>query len=98
MGGFYAWEFQKNGREMRVRVDGQLSFNSSVAQIDAALKGYGIAYIPVDLVEGHVVAGRLRPVLEDWSQPFTGYHLYYPSRRQMSPAMAVVVDALQYRP
>lgn len=96
-GGFYLWEFEKEGRELRVRVDGQLSFNSSIAQIDAALHGYGIAYVPEDLVEEHLAAGRLQAVLDDWSQPFTGYHLYYPSRRQMSPAMTVVVDALRHR-
>lgn len=96
-GGFYAWEFEKDGRELRVRVDGQLSFNSSISQIDAAVKGYGIAYIPEDLLEGHIEAGALQAVLDDWSEPFTGYHLYYPSRRQMSPAMALIVDALRHR-
>jgi DNA-binding transcriptional LysR family regulator len=96
-GGFYAWEFEKDGRELRVRVEGQLSFNSSISQIDAAVKGYGIAYIPEDLVEENIQAGRLQAVLDDWSEPFTGYHLYYPSRRQMSPAMALVVDALRHR-
>ena len=96
-GGFYAWEFEKDDRELRVRVDGQLSFNSSISQIDAAVKGYGIAYVPEDIVEEHIAAGRLQAVLDDWCQPFTGYHLYYPSRRQMSPAMAVMVDALRHR-
>lgn len=96
-GGFYAWEFEKDGRELRVRVEGQLSFNSSISQIDAAVKGYGIAYIPEDLLEGHIQAGALQAVLDDWSEPFTGYHLYYPSRRQMSPAMALIVDALRHR-
>lgn len=96
-GGFYAWEFEKDGRELRVRVEGQLSFNSSIPQIDAAVKGYGIAYVPEDLVEEHIQAGKLQAVLDDWSEPFTGYHLYYPSRRQMSPAMALVVDVLRHR-
>ena len=96
-GGFYAWEFEKDGRELRVRVEGQLSFNSSLSQIDAAIKGYGIAYVPEDIVEGHIRSGSLQAVLEDWSEPFTGYHLYYPSRRQMSPAMALIVDALRHR-
>ncbi|KKX25661.1 LysR family transcriptional regulator [Rhizobium sp. LC145] len=96
-GGFYAWEFEKDGRELRVRVNGQLSFNSSISQIDAAVKGYGIAYIPEDLVEGHIRSGELQAVLDDWSEPFTGYHLYYPSRRQMSPAMALIVNALRHR-
>lgn len=97
LGGFYLWEFEKDGRELRVRVDGQLSFNSSIAQIDAAFHGYGIAYVPEDIVEEHLATGRLQAVLDDWSQPFTGYHLYYPSRRQMSPAMTVIVDALRHR-
>jgi DNA-binding transcriptional LysR family regulator len=95
-GGFYAWEFEKDGRELRVRVDGQLSFNSSISQIDAAMKGYGIAYVPEDLVEAHIAEGRLQAVLDNWSEPFTGYHLYYPSRRQMSPAMKVIIDALRH--
>ena len=96
-GGFYAWEFEKDGRELRVRVDGQLSFNSSISQIDAAVNGYGIAYVPEDLVEEHIAEGKLQAALDDWSEPFTGYHLYYPSRRQMSPAMAVIVEALRHR-
>lgn len=97
LGGFYAWEFEKSGRELRVRVDGQLSFNSSIAQIEAAIGGFGITYVPEDLVEEHIATGRLQAVLDDWAQPFTGYHLYYPSRRQMSPAMAVVVEGLRIR-
>ncbi|CUX70914.1 MULTISPECIES: LysR family transcriptional regulator [Agrobacterium] len=97
LGGFYAWEFEKNGRELRVRVDGQLSFNSSIAQVEAAINGFGITYVPEDLVEEHITAGRLQAVLDDWSPPFTGYHLYYPSRRQMSPAMMVIVEALKQR-
>lgn len=95
LGGFYAWEFEKNGRELRVRVDGQLSFNSSITQVEAAINGFGITYVPEDLVEEHITAGRLQAVLDDWSPPFTGYHLYYPSRRQMSPAMMVIVEALK---
>ncbi|NTB95151.1 LysR family transcriptional regulator [Agrobacterium tumefaciens] len=95
-GGFYSWEFEKDGRELRVRVDGQLSFNSSISQIDAAMKGYGIAYVPEDLVEAHITEGKLQAVLDNWSAPFTGYHLYYPSRRQMSPAMKVIIDALRH--
>ncbi|WP_312944336.1 LysR family transcriptional regulator [Agrobacterium sp.] len=96
-GGLYAWEFEQDGRELRVRVEGQLTFNSSVAMIEATLQGYGIAYVPENLVADHIAAGRLVSVLTDWSPPFTGYHLYYPSRRQMSPALAVVVDALRQR-
>jgi DNA-binding transcriptional LysR family regulator len=96
-GGLYAWEFEKRGQELRVRVDGQLTFNTSYAQVEAALAGYGIAYVPEDLVERHVAEGRLRKMLEDWSPKFAGYHLYYPSRRQNSPAFKVVVDALRHR-
>jgi DNA-binding transcriptional LysR family regulator len=96
-GGLYAWEFAKDGRELRVRVEGQLTFNSTLPMIDAAMAGYGIAYVPDNLVEEHVARGRLRIVLEDWSPPFTGYHLYYPSRRQVSPAFAAVVEALRHR-
>jgi hypothetical protein len=97
-GGLYAWEFAKEGRELRVRVEGRLTFSSSLATVDAAISGYGIAYIPEDLVTGHLAAGRLTQALDDWSPLWTGYHLYYPSRRQMSPAMAMIVDALRYRP
>lgn len=97
LGGFYAWEFEKDGRELRVRVDGQLSFNSSISLLEAAVSGFGIAYVPDNLVEEHIADGRLQAVLDDWSHPFTGYHLYYPSRRQMSRAMAVIVDALRQR-
>lgn len=96
-GGLYAWEFEKDGRELRVRVEGQLTLNTPHAIVDAALAGYGIGYVPETLVRRHVAEGRLRLVLGDWSPPFAGFYLYYPSRRQMSPAMAVVVDALRYR-
>jgi DNA-binding transcriptional LysR family regulator len=96
-GGLYAWEFEKRGQELRVRVDGQLTFNTSYAQVEAAVAGYGIAYVPEDLVEKHVTEGRLRKVLEDWSPQFAGYHLYYPSRRQSSPAFNVIVDTLRHR-
>ena len=97
-GGLYAWEFEKDGREVRVRVEGQLTFNTSIAMIDAAIAGYGIANVPEDLVSGHVAAGRLTLLLDEWSLPFSGYHLYYPSRRQQSPAFKVIVDALRYKP
>lgn len=96
-GGLYAWEFTKDGRDLRVRVEGQLTFNTSIAMIDAAMSGYGIAYVPEDLVSRHLSEGRLELALGDWSLPFPGYHLYYPSRRQISPAMAVIVDALRHR-
>ena len=97
LGGFYAWEFEKNGRELKVRVEGQLAFNDIALIREAAIAGFGIAFLPEDYVEAHVEAGRLATVLEDWTPPFPGYHLYYPSRRQQSPAFALVVDALRYR-
>lgn len=96
-GGLYVWEFEKDGRDLRVRVDGQLIFSTSYAQIDAALAGYGIAYLPENLVEQHIAEGRLVQVLNDWSPKFSGYHLYYPSRRQSSPAFQVIVEALRQR-
>ncbi len=96
-GALYVWEFEKGGRDLRVRVDGQLIFSTSYAQIDAALTGYGIAYLPENLVEQHIAAGRLVQMLDDWSPMFSGYRLYYPSRRQTSPAFQVVVDALRQR-
>ncbi|RWA69655.1 MAG: LysR family transcriptional regulator [Mesorhizobium sp.] len=96
-GGLYAWEFAKGGRDLRVRVEGQLTFNSTIPMIDAALAGSGIAYVPESLVSGHIAEARLTLVLGDWSPPFAGYHLYYPSRRQLSPAMAVIVEALRHR-
>lgn len=96
-GGLYVWEFEKDGRNLRVRVEGQLIFSTSYAQIDPALTGYGIAYLPENLVEQHIVDGRLVQVLDDWSPMFPGYHLYYPSRRQSSPAFQVVVGALRER-
>jgi len=94
-GGLYAWEFEKDGRELRVRVDGQLTFNTSYAMIDAAVNDYGIAYVPEALVEAQVASGELVQVLDDWTPLFSGYYLYYPSRRQNSPAFKVVVDALR---
>ena len=96
-GGLYAWEFEKDGRELRVRVEGQLTFSTSYAMVDAAISGYGIGYIPESLVSEHIEAGRLRLVLEDWSPFFAGFYLYYPSRRQTSPAFSVIMDALRYR-
>jgi len=95
--GFYAWEFQKGGRDVRMRVDGQLAFNSTLPMVDAAIAGYGIAYVPEDIVADHVAHGRLQLVLDDWSPRFAGYYLYYPSSRQNSPAFKVIVDALWHR-
>ena len=97
LGGIYAWEFEKDGRELRVRVDGQLVFNSTPMILKAALDGAGLAYLPQDRVRDHIASGRLVPVLDDWCEPFAGYHLYYPSRRQLSPAFALLVEALRYR-
>ncbi|MBB2970327.1 LysR family transcriptional regulator [Mesorhizobium sp. RMAD-H1] len=96
-GGLYAWEFEKDGQALRVRVNGQLTFNNSYAMIDAAVNGYGIAYVPEDIVERHIASGLLVQVLDDWSPFFDGYFLYYPSRRQNLPAFKVIVDALRYR-
>jgi DNA-binding transcriptional LysR family regulator len=96
-GGLYAWEFEKDGQELRVRVDGQFTFNNSYAMIDAAMGGYGVAYVPEDIVERQIAAGSLVRVLDEWSPFFDGYFLYYPSRRQNLPAFKVIVDALRYR-
>ncbi|MCA2408695.1 LysR family transcriptional regulator [Rhizobium leguminosarum bv. viciae 248] len=96
-GSVYAWEFEKDGRELRVRVEGQLVFNNIALRLNAVLAGLGLAYMPEDLVEAHLAEGQLVRVLEDWCPPFSGYHLYYPSRRHTSPAFALVVDALRYR-
>lgn len=96
-GGLYAWEFEKNGQELRVRVGGQLTFNNSYAMIDAAVGGYGIAYVPDNIVERRIASGELVQVLDDWSPFFDGYFLYYPSRRQNLPAFKIIVDALRYR-
>jgi DNA-binding transcriptional LysR family regulator len=80
-----------------VRVDGQLTFNGVDQMLGAALSGFGLAYIPEDLVRQHLARGRLTRVLEDWCQSYTGYHLYYPSRRQPSAAFTLMIDALRYR-
>jgi DNA-binding transcriptional LysR family regulator len=96
-GGLYVWDFERRGRKVNVRVDGQLIFNTSPAQVDAALAGLGIALLPEDELLSHMVAGRLVRVLEDWCPKFVGYHLYYPSRRQPSPAFTLVVEALRFR-
>ena len=96
-GGVYAWEFEKGGRELKVRVDGQLTFNASAQMMNGALAGLGLAYVPEGMVQAHITKGRLKRVLEDWCEPYPGYHLYYPSRRQPSAAFALVVDALRHR-
>jgi DNA-binding transcriptional LysR family regulator len=89
----YAWEFEKAGRELKVRVEGQLVFNTLALRLEAALAGFGLAYLPEDPVRTHLAAGRLIRVLADWCPP---YHLYYPSR-QPTPAFVLLVDALRYR-
>ena len=96
-GGLYAWEFEKDGRELRVRADGQLTYNTTAQMMTAALAGLGLAYVPEGMAKPYLARGRLRRVLEDWCLPFSGYHLYYPSRRQPPPAFALLVDALRYR-
>jgi DNA-binding transcriptional LysR family regulator len=115
-GGLYAWEFEKRGRELKVRVEGQVVFNNIALQLNAAVGGLGLAYLPEvalqlnaavgglglaylpeDLVQPHLSDGRLIRVLDDWCAPFSGYRLYYPSRRQPSPAFTVLVDGLRYR-
>ena len=93
----YAWEFEKNGRELRVRVEGQLTFNATSQQINAAVAGLGLVYAPEGMVGPYIARGKLRQVLDDWCQPYSGYHLFYPSRRQSSAAFSLVVDALRYR-
>ncbi|HTR10685.1 MAG TPA: LysR family transcriptional regulator [Paraburkholderia sp.] len=96
-GGLYVWDFERRGRKVNVRVDGPLVFNTTPPQVEASLVGLGIALLPEDEVMAHVSAGRLVRVLEDWCSKFAGYHLYYPSRRQPSPAFSLVVDALRFR-
>jgi DNA-binding transcriptional LysR family regulator len=96
-GGLYAWEFEKGKRQLRVHVEGQLVFNGTAQMLNAALAGFGLAYVPEDLAQPHLAKGRLKRVLEDWCPPFSGYHLYYPSRRQLAPAFALLVEALRHR-
>jgi DNA-binding transcriptional LysR family regulator len=96
-GGLWAWDFERDGREMKVRVEGQIALNGIFQVLDAALDGFGLAYVPEDLAEPHLKSGRLMRVLDEWCPPWPGYHLYYPSRRHPSPAFALVVDALRYR-
>lgn len=96
-GGLYAWEFRRDGRELNVRVDGQLTFNSTGPLLNAALDGLGLAYVPQDLAAPYLADGQLIEVLADWCPNFQGYHLYYPNRRQASPAFTLFVEALRYR-
>ncbi len=96
-GGLYAWEFAKGGRELRVRVDGQLTYNTTAQELNAALAGLGLAYVPESMAQLYLAKGRLKRVLEDWCPPYSGYHLWYPSRRQSSAAFALLVETLRYR-
>jgi len=96
-GGVYVWEFEKGRREVKVRVEGQLVFNNIGLRLNAVLAGLGLAYLPEGLVHPHLNAGRLIRVLADWCPPYSGPHLYYPSRRQPTPAFALLVEALRYR-
>lgn len=93
----YAWEFERGSRELKVRVDGQLIFNATAELLTAALAGLGLAYVPEGMVQIHIARGRLTRVLADWCPPYSGYHLFYPSRRQSSAAFSLVVDALRHR-
>jgi DNA-binding transcriptional LysR family regulator len=96
-GGLYAWDFEKKGQSISVRVPGQTVFNNTFLMLQAALDGLGLAYLPLDLVEAHIEAGRLMPVLKDWWPQFPGYHLFYANRRQISPVLSLVIDALRHR-
>jgi len=97
-GGLYAWEFEKDGQAVNVRVEGQVILNSGHLILEAALAGHGIAFLMDDYVVQGVEKGQLLYILEDWCPPFDGYHLYYPSRRQPTPAFSLLVEALRYRP
>ncbi|CAD5356473.1 LysR family transcriptional regulator [Citrobacter freundii] len=96
LGGLYAWEFAKDGQDLRVRVEGQLIFNNLPPRISAAIAGRGLAFVPEDTVEQAVAEGALEKVLEDWCEPFSGYYLYYPSRKQHTAAFAQLIEALRY--
>lgn len=96
-GGLWAWEFEENGREIRIRVDGQLALNNIFYALDAALAGLGVAYVPEEIALPHIKKGRLTRVLDEWCPYWDGYYLYYPSRRQASPAFVALVEALRHR-
>jgi DNA-binding transcriptional LysR family regulator len=96
--GLFTWRFEKDGRKLNVRVEGQLVFNDASALLNAALEGFGVAYLPEPYALPYLSSGELIRVLADWSPSLSGYHLYYPSRRQPSPAFSVLVDAIRYRP
>lgn len=96
-GGLYPWEFEKDGQELNVRVNGQMTFNNSYAMIDAAINGMGIAFVPNSLADDHISSGALRLVLDDWSPYFDGYFLYFPTRHQNLPVFRLIVDTLRHR-
>lgn len=97
LGGLYVWELKKGKRELNVRVDGQMIVNGAPQILSATLAGLGLGFVLEDVVQEHIAKGRLLPVLEDWSPVFSGYHLYYPSRRQASPAFTLLVEALRHK-
>ena len=96
-GGLYAWEFEKDGRPVNVRVDGQFTCSDPDLVADAALASCGLVCLPSDHLSSHVESGRLVRVLADWCPPFAGYHLYYPSRRQVTSAFRLLVEGLRWR-
>lgn len=96
-GGIYAWELQHDGREMEVRVRGQAVFTSAYQMLHAALDGAGLAFIPSDMTVPYVRQGRLVRVMENWCPTFPGLHAYYPSRRNSSRALGLVIDAIRYK-
>lgn len=96
-GGLYAWDFEKDGQALNVRVGGQATFNNTFLMLRAALDGMGLAFVPLDIVQPHIDEGQLVPVLQNWWPSFPGYHLYYANRRQVSPALALVIEALRWR-
>ncbi|EQU45569.1 LysR family transcriptional regulator [Escherichia coli] len=95
-GGLYHWEFEREGKPLRVKVDGQLTCSPLPERIDAALSGFGIACVPEDMVQEYIESGKLIQVLQEWCPTFPGYYLYYPSRKQHPPAFALLIDALRY--
>jgi DNA-binding transcriptional LysR family regulator len=97
-GGFWPWPFARDGRELKVRVQGPLAFNTITLQREAALAGLGLTYLPIDVVQDDMASGRFERVLSDWTPPASGYHLYYPSRRQPARAFTLLIDTLRYRP
>lgn len=96
-GGLLPWDFAKDDLEIKLQVNGQWAFNNSSAIVRAALADYGLAFVPEELVLEHIAEGRLIRVLDDWCQPYQGYYLYYPSRRQSSRALAIIIEALRHR-